>query len=98
MTPQNGYIILIQFDKRTEEVRGGIIVPISVIEDSDVTGHAIIHAVSAGSKYKVGQVIVFSKFVPINFRLKDKEFLAIKESDVIAIIPDYDKDFSLEKR
>lgn len=85
--PKNNYLILTQFDKRTEEMRGGLVVPISIIEEKDTTSWAKVHAACEGSGYKVGMTVIFSKFVPIQFRLEEIEYLACKESDIICIIP-----------
>lgn len=86
MKPQNGYLILVWADEPVEkETQSGLILP-SNIEDKDTTGWGDIDTVCENSKYEKGQRVIFSKYIPVQFKIEEKLYIAIKESDVIAVL------------
>lgn len=83
---QNNYVILTQVQKSNEnKTESGIILP-TIVEDKDTTGWANVHAASEGSKYKPGDLVIFNKYVPVQFVLEKVQYLAVKETDIIAIL------------
>lgn len=85
MKAQNKYLILTGVKKIEEVTKGGIIVPDNV-EDKDTTGWGDVYEVSEGSAYSKGQRVIFSKYIPVQFKLDETIYLAIKEEDVIAVL------------
>ena len=85
MKAQNSYLLLVGVEKKEDKTSGGIILP-SIIEDKDTTASAEIHEAPEGSVYKKGQVILFSKYLPVQFTLENKSYMAVKEQDVIAVL------------
>lgn len=87
MKPQNNYLILKDFEDATADktTESGIILP-SLIENKDTCAWADIVAVNDNSKYKIGQRVIYSKYIPVQFYLDKIMYTAIKETDVICVL------------
>lgn len=87
MKPQNNHIILKPiYEDHEVTLDSGLVISKEIIDEKDTTGWADIYAVCEGSKYEVGQRVMYSKLLPNPFKLENIEYMAIKESDVIAIL------------
>jgi len=68
-----------------EKVRpGGIIIPVEAKEKS-MEG-TVVAAGSGTRRLKVGDTVLYSKFVGTEVTYQDEDFLIMKESEVLAII------------
>lgn len=68
-----------------EEVRrGGIILPDTVTKERPEQGKVI--AVGEGKKVKKGDTVLFPKYGTNIVKVDDKEYLIVKEEDILAIV------------
>ena len=84
---KNGYLA-VQPLEGEKETDSGIIVPENADEQSQTT-HAKVYAVTEGSYYKKGDVVLFSKLVPDDVQVEDEkgkrvELWFVLESDIKA--------------
>ena len=92
LKPHNDYI-LVEPVKQEEVTKGGILIPETVREEKPMRGTVI--AVGPGKlnekgdrvviSVKVGSIVVFKKYAPDEVKVDDKEYLFIKEDDILAI-------------
>jgi co-chaperonin GroES (HSP10) len=88
MKAQNGYLIL-EIPQKETETKSGILLPIvgsDGLNDSGSTATAKICAIPDSSTYQVGQLVVFNKYVPIIFEFEEKAYIAVKDTEIIAIV------------
>ncbi len=79
---------------REEKKRGGIILPDTVDKERPEKGKVI--ATGPGKldkdgkrvsiQVKKGQVVLFKKYSPDEIKVDDKEYLIVKEEDILAIV------------
>jgi chaperonin GroES len=90
--PLNDYILVEPV--REEKKKGGIILPDTVEKERSEKGKVI--AVGPGKRdkdgkripvdIKKGDIVLFTKYSPNEIKVDGKEYLVIKEDDVLAII------------
>jgi len=86
--------ILIEPNKKQEKSKAGILLPETVEKEMPEEGKVI--EVGPGKKnaagkripsdIKKGDIVIFSKYGPTEIKIKDKEYLIAKESDILAIV------------
>ena len=86
--------ILIEPIKEEEKTKTGILLPETADKEKPEQGRVI--AVGPGKKnkkgehapldVKVGQKVLFTKYSPNEIKVDDKEYLIVKEEDLLAII------------
>ncbi len=86
--------LIVEAMSEDEVTRAGIILPDTVGKEKPEKGKVI--AVGAGRlkdngerqpmDVKVGDVVVFKKYAPDEFKVDDKEYLILSESDILAIV------------
>jgi len=79
---------------REEKKKGGIILPETVDKERPEMGRVV--AVGPGKvgedgkrhplEVKKGDVVVFTKYSPNEVKIKDKEYLVVKEDDILVIV------------
>jgi chaperonin GroES len=79
---------------REEKKRGGIILPDTVDKERPEKGKVI--ATGPGKldkdgkrvpvQVKKGQIVLFKKYSPDEIKVDDKEYLIVKEEDILAIV------------
>lgn len=84
MKPVNSQIIICP-KKAEDKTSSGIILNHKDI-DQNVLGFGTVHAVCQNSEFEVGQEILYNRFVPNEFKLEDKSYFSMDESNVIAIL------------
>lgn len=84
LTPHNRYII-VKKAKEEEVTNSGIIIRVGDEEDDKPVWQGTI-VESAVPEHAVGDVILFNRFVPIEFTFNDEEVLAITSDDIIATV------------
>ena len=80
--------------KEDEKTKGGILLPATM--DKEKPEKATVVAIGPGKRLedgkrqemsvKVGDMVMFKKYSPDEFKVDDKEYLVISESDIIGII------------
>lgn len=80
--------------KEDEKTKGGILLPATM--DKEKPEKATVVAIGPGKllengsrqamSVKVGDMVMFKKYSPDEFKVDDKEYLVISESDIIGII------------
>ena len=91
IVPQNSYLLVKPVPKK-EVLNSGIIIPVTTEIDIEAEiSHCEIIEVSEGSKYKKGQIVLFSKLVPDNMQIELEsgervEYWFVREEDIKAII------------
>ena len=83
--PLSNYIFVEILDEK-EITKSGIIVPTSTEKKSTTGKVAAINEKILSSGIRVGDKILFSEYSPNKVKVNDKEYLVIKEEDVMAII------------
>ncbi len=83
MEPVNNFIILKTLPKE-EKTRSGIIIPGGAEEDTMIEIGVVVESGCDG--IKKGDQILFSRFLPMNFKRDGQELWALKADDVIAIL------------
>lgn len=86
--------VLIEANKDKEKTASGILLPETMNKEKPEQGKII--AVGSGKKtsdgklipieVKVGQQVLFSKYGPSEIKVEGKEYLIVKEEDILAII------------
>lgn len=86
--------LIVEAIKEDEVTKGGIILPETVGKDKPEKGTVI--AIGPGRlndkgermpmEVKIGDVVVFKKYSPDEFKIDEKEYLIVAESDVLAIV------------
>ena len=86
--------ILIEPIKEEEKTKTGILLPETVEKEKPEQGKVI--AVGSGKEtssgkiipleVKVGDKVLFTKYSPNEIKVDDKEYLIVKEEDILAII------------
>lgn len=86
--------ILIEPNKKQEKSKAGILLPETVEKEMPEEGKVI--EVGPGKKntagkripldIKKGDIVIFSKYGPTEIKIKDKEYLIAKQSDILAIV------------
>jgi chaperonin GroES len=85
--------IVVKVSDGEEKTKGGIIIPTSAVEKPQI---GIILAVGDGKilengqhiqpNVKVGDKILFAKYSGVEVKLDDKEYVVLKENDILAIL------------
>ena len=91
--PLSNNVIIEQF-KEEEKTKGGILIPQSAEKERPQQGKVI--SVGPGKtnnqgkvipmNVKKGDIVLFSKYSPQEIKVEDKEYLVLKEEDILAII------------
>ncbi len=91
--PLSNNVIIEQF-KEEEKTKGGILLPQSAEKERPQQGKVI--SVGPGKtnnqgkiipmNVKKGDIVFFSKYSPQEIKVEDKEYLVLKEEDILAII------------
>jgi len=91
--PLSNNVIIEQF-KEEEKTKGGILLPQSAEKERPQQGKVI--SVGPGKtnnqgkiipmNVKKGDIVLFSKYSPQEIKVEDKEYLVLKEEDILAII------------
>lgn len=86
--------ILIEPIKEEEKTKGGILLPQTAEKERPEQGKVI--AIGPGKKdkqgvlipvsVKVGDMVLFTKYSPNEIKVDDKEYLIVKEEDILAIL------------
>lgn len=86
--------ILIEFVKGEEKTKGGILLPETIEKEKSEQGLVI--AVGPGKKTEDGKIIplsvtpgqkvLFTKYSPNEIKVDGKEYLMLREDDILAII------------
>jgi len=93
LKPINDHVIVKPI-KKEDRTKSGIVLPDSVKEERSEQGEII--AVGPGKlldngsrqplAVKVGDIVLFKKYSPDEFKIDDVEYLVLTESDILAII------------
>lgn len=88
--------IVIQREPEEEKSKGGILIPDTASKEKPVTGAVV--AVGPGKRLesgqlqplsvKVGDKVVFGKYAGTEVKLDDKDYIIMRESDVMAKMKD----------
>ncbi|NMB39778.1 MAG: co-chaperone GroES [Parcubacteria group bacterium] len=91
--PLSNNVIIEQF-KEEEKTKGGILLPQSAEKERPQQGKVV--SVGPGKtnnqgkvipmNVKKGDIVLFSKYSPQEIKVEDKEYLVLKEEDILAII------------
>jgi len=91
--PLSNNVIIEQF-KEEEKTKGGILLPQSAEKERPQQGKVV--SVGPGRtnnqgkiipmNVKKGDIVLFSKYSPQEIKVEDKEYLVLKEEDILAII------------
>ena len=91
--PLSNNVIIEQF-KEEEKTKGGILLPQSAEKERPQQGKVV--SVGPGKtnnqgkiipmNVKKGDILLFSKYSPQEIKVEDKEYLVLKEEDILAII------------
>ncbi|MGI6335399.1 MAG: co-chaperone GroES [Minisyncoccales bacterium] len=86
--------VIIEQLKEEEKTKGGILLPQSAEKERPQQGKVI--SVGPGKtnnqgkvipmNVKKGDIVLFSKYSPQEIKVEDKEYLVLKEEDILAII------------
>ena len=86
--------VLVERAVEEEKSKGGIVIPDTVSKEKPVRGFVV--AVGPGKRLESGGIqpmsvkvhdeILFGKYAGTEIKLKDKDYLVMREEDVIAII------------
>lgn len=86
--------VIIEQLKEEEKTKGGILLPQSAEKERPQQGKVI--SVGPGRtnnqgkiipmNVKKGDIVLFSKYSPQEIKVEDKEYLVLKEEDILAII------------
>ncbi len=86
--------ILIETIAQEEKTKSGILLPETVEKEKPEQGKVV--AVGSGKKtssgniipleVKVGDTVLFTKYSPNEIKINDKEYLIVREEDILAIL------------
>ncbi len=81
--------VLIEPISVEDKTESGIILPETADKEKPEQGKVV--AVGPGKKdkpvnVKVGDIVLFTKYVPNEIKVKDKEYLIAKEEDILAVL------------
>lgn len=86
--------VIIEQLKEEEKTKGGILLPQSAEKERPQQGKVV--SVGPGKtnnqgkvipmNVKKGDIVLFSKYSPQEIKVEDKEYLVLKEEDILAII------------
>jgi len=95
LKPLNDHVILEVFSKE-EVTHSGIVIPDTAEKEKPSEGKVV--AVGSGKllvdgkrsplSVKVGDKVVFTKYGPTEIKVKNKEYLVVKEEDILAVLED----------
>jgi chaperonin GroES len=93
ITPLSDYV-LIEAIKSEEKTKSGILIPETAEKENSEQGNVI--AVGPGRKFndgklipvkvQSGQQVLFTKYGSSKIKLEDKEYLIVREEEILAII------------
>lgn len=85
--------VVIEPKKAEEKTKSGIVLPATASKDRPIMGEIV--AVGAGKlndkgervqlEVKVGDKVIYSEYAGTQFKLEDKEYLILREEDILAI-------------
>lgn len=75
--------IVVKRVKEEEKTKGGIIIP-EIAKEKPVRGEVI--AVGTAQSIKVGNRVLFGKYMGVEVSINDIEYLIMREDDVLGII------------
>lgn len=81
-----GENILVIAQKEPAKTKSGLVLPDTATQDRPQEGEIIAVGESEKIKVKKGQKIIFAKYSGTEIKIKEKEYLIIKNEDVLAIV------------
>jgi chaperonin GroES len=79
--------VLIEPISQEEKTKSGIVIPDTVDEEKPKPEQGKVVAIGEKVKeIKKGDTVLFDKYGPSEIKIKNKEYLIAKESDILAII------------
>lgn len=83
MKPQNGYLIAEVLKPEEAKTAGGLLLPeITQVDKVFSYGKVLF----SNDEYQVGETVLYNRYTPYDFEYEGKVCVAIKATDIIAII------------
>lgn len=93
LRPLEDRVVVRRIEEQEEVQRGGIIIPDTAKErpqEGEVLavgpGRILENGTRVPMEVKVGDRVIFAKYAGTEVRLDDKEYLVMRESDILAVI------------
>lgn len=93
LRPLEDRVVVKRIEEQEEVQRGGIIIPDTAKErpqEGEVVavgpGRMLENGTRVPMEVKVGDRVIFAKYAGTEVRLDDKEYLVMRESDILAVI------------
>ena len=83
-----GERVLVKMDKVEEKTAGGIFIPQTAQEKTQVGVVTAVGSDKEEIKVKVGQKIMYDKYAGTSIKVDGAEYLIIKSKDILAVIED----------
>jgi len=83
MIPKNNYLIVEVINPAEEKTSSGIVLP-EITQADKVFSYGTV--LFGNEEYNVGETVLYNRYVPYDFEFEGKVCVAIKATDIIAVI------------
>ncbi len=78
--------VLVKIVKQNKRTQSGIVLPESAHEEKPQTGEVVAVGESSEIKVKKGQLVIFAKYSGTEIKIKNEDYLILKNEDLLGII------------